>query len=51
MIMISSNFIFNMTNFYVIASFLTKLLTLDILFSKALGAAVVTKLVILGISP
>ena len=50
MIMISSNFIFDFTNFCVIVSFLTKLLTLDILFSKAVRAVVVVaKLVILGI--
>ena len=48
MIMISSDFIFNFTNFCVIVSFfLTKLLTLGILFSTAV---VVAKLVILGIS-
>ena len=49
--MISSNFIFNFTNFYVIVSFLTKLLTLGILFPTAVRAVVVAKLVILGISP
>ena len=49
MIMISNNFIFNLTNFCVIVSFLTKLLTLGILFSTAVGAVVVTKIVILGI--
>ena len=51
MIMISSNFIFQFTNFCVIVSFcLTKLLTLDILFSTAGRAVVVVaKLVILGI--
>ena len=47
--MISINFIFNLTNFCVIVSFLTKLLTLGILFSTALKAVVVAKLVILGI--
>ena len=54
MIMISSNFIFSLTNVCVIVSFLTKLLTLSILFSIAVRAAVVAKfryLVILGISP
>ena len=51
MIMISSNFIFNFTNFCVIVSFLTKLLTLSILFSAAIRPVVVVKLVILGISP
>ena len=50
MITISSNFIFDFTNFCVIVSFLTKLLTLGILFSKAVRAVVViAKLVILGI--
>ena len=50
MIMISSNFIFNFTNFCVIVSFfLTKLLTSDILFSTAVRAVVAAKLVILGI--
>ena len=53
MIMIS-NFLFNFTNFCVIASFfLTKLPTLGILFSTAVRAVVVVvaKLVIIGISP
>ena len=50
MIMISSNFIFNFTSFCVTVSFLTKILTLAILFSTALRAVAVTKLVILGIS-
>ena len=50
MIMISSNFIFNFINFCVLVSFLTKLLTLGILISKALRTVVVVaKLVILGI--
>ena len=50
MIMISSNFIFNVINFCVLVSFLTKLLTLGILISKALRTVVVVaKLVILGI--
>ena len=50
MIMISSSFIFNFINFCVIVSFLTKLLTLDILFSTVVRAAAVAKLVILGTS-
>ena len=49
--MISSNFIFNFTNVCVIVSFLTKLLTLGILFSTVVRAIVVAKLVVLGISP
>ena len=50
MIMIS-NFLFNFTNFCVIVSFfLNKLVTLGILFSTAVRAIVVAKLVILGIS-
>ena len=49
MIMISSNFIFNFTNFCVIVSFLTKLLALGICFSAAVGAAVVAKLAIIDI--
>ena len=49
MIMISSNFIFNFTNFCVIVSFLTKLSTLGVLFSTAVRTVVVAKLVILGI--
>ena len=51
MIMVSNNFIFSFTNFCVIVSFLTKLLTQGILFSTAVRAVVVAKLVILGISP
>ena len=54
MIMISSNFIFSLTNFCVIVSFLTKLLILGILFSIAVRAAVVDKfryVLILDISP
>ena len=47
--MISSNFIFNFTNFCVTVSFLTKLLTLGILLSTAVRAVVVGKLVILRI--
>ena len=51
MIMIS-NFLFNFINFSVIISFfLTKILTLGILFSTALRVVFVAKLVILGISP
>ena len=50
MIMIS-NFLFNFTNFCVIVSVLTKWLTLGILFSTAVRAVVVAKLVILGILP
>ena len=51
MIMIS-NFTFNFSNFCVIVSFFfTKLLTLGILFSTAVRAVAVAKLVILGISP
>ena len=46
----NSNFIFNFTNVCVKVSFLTKLLTLGILFSTAVRAVVVAKLVILGIS-
>ena len=50
MIMIISNYIFNFTNFCIIVSFLTKLLTVGILFSTAVRAVVVVaKLVILGI--
>ena len=49
MIMIS-NFLFSFINFVLQSVFLTKLLTLGILFSKAVRAVVVPKLVILGIS-
>ena len=49
MVMISSSFIFNFTNFCVIVIFLTKSLTLAILFSTAVRATVVAKFVILGI--
>ena len=49
MVMIS-NFLFNFISFCVIVSFLTKLLTLGILFSTAVRALLVAKLVILGIS-
>ena len=45
----SSNIVFNFTNFCVIVSFFTKLLTLSILFSTEVRAVVVVKLVILGI--
>ena len=48
MIMIS-NFFFNFLNFTFIVIFLTKLLTLGILFSTAVRAVEVVKLVILGI--
>ena len=52
MIMISSNFIFNFTNFRVIVIFfLNKLLTLGILISTAVRTVVVAKTVILGILP
>ena len=51
MILVSSNFIFNFINVCVIVIFLTKLLTLGVLFSTAARAVVVAKLVILGISP
>ena len=50
MIMIS-NFLFSSINFCVIVNFLTKLPTLGIVFSTAVGAPVVDKSVILGISP
>ena len=50
MIMIS-NFLFDFTNFCVIINFLIKLLILGILFSTAVRAGVVPKLVLLGISP
>ena len=46
-----SNFIFNFINFCVIVSFLTKLLTGGILFSRAVREVIMAKLVILGISP
>ena len=47
--MISSNCIFNLTNFCVIVSFLTKLLTLGISLSIAVRAVKVALLVILGV--
>ena len=46
-----SNFLFSSIDFCAAVSFLTKLLTLGILFSTALRVVLVTKLVILGISP
>ena len=49
MIMIS-NFLFNFSNFYVIV-FSTKLLTLGILFSTAVRAIVLAKLVLFGVLP
>ena len=45
------NFLFNFTNFCVIVNFLTKLLKLGILFSAAVRAIVLAKIVILGIFP
>ena len=47
--MISNNFIIDFKNFCVLVSFLTKLLILGILFSRAVRAVVVAKLVLLGI--
>ena len=49
MIIIRSGAIFNFINFCVIASFLSKLLTLGILFSIAERPTVVAKLLILGV--
>ena len=49
MMIISSSFIFNFTNFCVIGSFLTKLLTLGISYSTAVRVVVVAKLLILSI--
>ena len=49
--MITSNLIFNFTNFCFIANFLAKLLTLGILFSRAVRTILMAMLVILGISP
>ena len=46
-----SNILSNFTSFCIIVSFLTKLVTLGILFSTAVRAVVVAKLVILGIPP
>ena len=48
-IMASSNFIFNLTNFCVIVSLLTKLLTLGILSITVVRATAVAKLVIIGV--
>ena len=48
MIMISK-FLFKLTNFCVIVCFLTKLLTLGILFSTAVNAVFVAKLLAFGI--
>ena len=48
MIMISS-FLFNLIDFWFVVSILTKLLTLGVLFSTAVRAAVGAKLVITGI--
>ena len=48
-IIISSNFIFNFISFCVTVSFVTKVLTLGILFSRAVRLVLVAKLVILGI--
>ena len=44
-------FIFNFSKFCVIFCFLTKLLTLGILFSRVVNAAFVAKLLISGILP
>ena len=44
------NFFLNFINFCIIPVFLTKLLTLRILFSTAINAEVVTKPIILGTS-
>ena len=46
-----SNFLFSFIKFCVIISFLSKLLTLGILFSTAVRAVLVAKLVELGILP
>ena len=46
---ISSKFILNFIIFCVIVSFLTKLLTLDILFSTEIRVVVAAKLVLLGV--
>ena len=46
-----NNFLSNFTRFCVIVSFLTKLLTLGILFSTGARAEVAAMLVILGIFP
>ena len=44
-----NNFLFNFISFCIIVNFLTKLLLLGILFSTAVRAVVVAKLLILGI--
>ena len=49
MMTISSKFILNFIIFCVIVSFLTKLLTLDILFSTEIRVVVAAKLVLLGV--
>ena len=49
--LLNSGVVFNFINFSVIISFFTKLLTLGILYSTALRAVLVAKLVILGILP
>ena len=49
MMIISRNFILNFIIFCVIVSFLTKLLTLDILFTREVRAVVAAKLVLLGV--
>ena len=48
---IISNFLLNFANLFVAVSFLTKLLWLRVLFSTAVKAVIVAKLVILGVSP
>ena len=50
MIMICNSFL-NFIKFCIVVSSLTELLTLGILFSTGVKAAIVAKLVILGISP
>ena len=49
MMTISSKFILNFIIFCVIVSFLTKLQTLDILFSTEIRVVVAAKLVLLGV--
>ena len=51
MIMISRNFIFNLTNYCVTVSFLAKLPACGISFSTAVSALVVSKSVMLGVLP
>ena len=46
-----NNFFLNFINFRIIVSFLNRLLTSDILFSRAVRSVVVAKLVVPGISP